>query len=130
MHNLIPKPTSFLASTGGFTISPNTKILVRTEDEELVAIGNLLSEYLQQASGHEIAVADTGSHQIDENIQLILDGERSSGEEGYELSITTDSIRLAANHPAGLFYGVQTLRQFLPTHPSSDFSLSAVSIRD
>jgi hexosaminidase len=130
MHNLIPKPTSFLPSTGSFTISPNTKILLSTGVKEIVAIGNLLSEYLRQTSGHEIAVADAGSNQIAENIQLVLNGETSSGEEGYELTISTESIRLAANHPAGLFYGVQTLRQLVPAHPSGNFSLSAVSIRD
>jgi hexosaminidase len=52
------------------------------------------------------------------------------GEEGYELSVTTDAILLSALCPAGLFYGAQTLRQLLPIGPSASLSLPAVSIRD
>ncbi|MEI6424878.1 MAG: family 20 glycosylhydrolase, partial [Lentisphaerota bacterium] len=36
------------------------------------------------------------------------------GEEGYELSIRTDGVRIKALHPAGLFYACQTLLQLLP----------------
>ena len=55
-----------------------------------------------------------------ETSALTLNGDPGLGEEGYELSITTDSIFLRAVGPAGLFYGVQTLRQLLPAHPSTD----------
>jgi hexosaminidase len=36
------------------------------------------------------------------------------GDESYELRIAADGIRIVAQEPAGLFYGVQTLRQLLP----------------
>ena len=38
----------------------------------------------------------------------------SAGDEGYELTITRDRIRIAAPTAAGQFYGAQTLRQLLP----------------
>jgi hexosaminidase len=47
-------------------------------------------------------------------IALRLGGAASLGDEGYELTITADSVRLVAARPAGLFRGVQTLRQLLP----------------
>ena len=37
-----------------------------------------------------------------------------SSEEGYELTITAISVTLQAYQPAGLFHGLQTLRQLLP----------------
>jgi hexosaminidase len=33
------------------------------------------------------------------------------GDEGYEINVTTESITVSANKPAGLFYGTQTLNQ-------------------
>jgi len=104
--------------------------LIKTEDEEITTIGNLLSEYLRQASGQEIAVTYASVDQSAGNIQLTLNSDTSLGEEGYILSITADWIQLTANCPAGLFYGVQTLRQLLPTNHSATLSLPAVSIRD
>lgn len=137
MHNpqdcyacLIPKPSSLLPGTGDFKISANTKVFSQTNSPEVAAIANLLSAYLQQAIGEKIAIASGSPAQDAGNIRLTLNGDSSLGEEGYELSITTDAIRLSANRPAGLFYGVQTLRQLLPAHPTATVSLPAVSIRD
>ena len=45
------------------------------------------------------------------------------GDEGYQLSITSDSIRLVANRPAGLFHGIQTIRQLLPVQIESEMGV-------
>jgi hexosaminidase len=130
MHNLIPKPTSFVSATGNFVLSPNTSILIKIEDAEVLAIGKLLSTYLQQATGYEFGALEAQVDAGASSIQLSLNGDASLGEEGYELSIRPDSILLQANCPAGLFYAVQTLRQLLPALPNGDVNLPAVSIRD
>jgi hexosaminidase len=130
MHNLIPVPASILPSAGYFTILRNTKIILQEDHPEIASIGSLLSAYLGHTSGYEISVTEGNEDQSPGNIYLHLNGDTSLGEEGYELSITTDSILLSANCPAGLFYGTQTLRQFLPAYPSGIASLPAVSIRD
>ena len=151
MHNpqdcfacLIPKPTSIFESEGNFIVSATTKIFLQNENHEIASMGNLLSTDLRKFGGHEVAIAEENKDQSEGGIHLLLNGDASLGEEGYELSITTDSILLGANCLAGLFYGVQTLLQLLPTDLSSTFqhgeqqtnrqddavSLPAVSIRD
>jgi hexosaminidase len=123
---LIPKPASLNPSAGEFTFSRNMEILIHPENEETIALRKLLSEYLQPAS--QAAPNVTG--QSAGTIELRLDGDSTLGDEGYELSITPGSILLLAKYPAGLFYGIQTLRQLLPPNPSETTSLPAVSIRD
>jgi hexosaminidase len=130
MNNLIPKPISILLGDGEFLLTPDTKIIANTADNEIASIGNLISEDLQPASGSRLAIANAGRGHDHRNIQIRLNGDTTLGDEGYELTIKTDSIFLSANHPAGLFYAVQTLRQLLPADRSGALSLPAVSIRD
>ncbi len=128
MLNLIPKPASILPSQGVFALSSSTHIHCDSSDQEATFLADYLSMQLQKATGLHFATTDTG--QGTPGIILQLDNDPGLGEEGYELSITTDQIRLCANHPAGLFYAIQTLLQLIPTHPAATFSLPAVAIRD
>jgi hexosaminidase len=130
MLNLIPKPASIRLGIGNFTVLPGTTILIKKEDAEIAAIARFLARYLQQANEQEILIGNEKMDQSTGNIQLKLNGDSGLGEEGYELYIATDSIRLNAANPAGLFYGVQTLRQLLTMQPFQAISLPAVSIRD
>ena len=44
----------------------------------------------------------------------ILDNTNDLGDEGYELTISKKLLQLVANKPAGIFSGIQTIRQLLP----------------
>ena len=58
------------------------------------------------------------------SIELRLAGDAASvGDEGYRLTVTTDSVRLVASAPAGLFHGIQTIRQLLPVEIESDIGV-------
>lgn len=129
MYNLIPFPASVLPSTGSFTISNTTKIAIEPS-AEVEALGNYLADQIQAATDIQNIIDSASAGQRDGSIQLTLNGDTGLGEEGYELSISTDGIELSANRPAGLFYGIQTVRQLLPPHLSDTDSLPAVSIRD
>lgn len=47
-------------------------------------------------------------------VVLRLDASTPTGDEGYTIEITSDTVRIVAAKSAGLFYGVATLRQLLP----------------
>lgn len=130
MHNIIPQPTLICFTAGNFTISPQTKIYIQKENSEIKSIGSLLAESLKQATGYEHILEERNPDEDEGDIQLTLNGDPAFGEEGYELCITSGSILLSANCPAGLFYGVQTLRQLLPIQPAESVNLPALTIQD
>jgi hexosaminidase len=134
MNNLIPIPSSTVPAQGVFVFNETTKILVQPENDELNRIANHLADKFKPTTGFPFPVS--GGIASVGNIFLTLVDDSELGDEGYELKITPDSITLAANKPAGLFYGVQTLRQLAPaaientTLQSADWEIAAGTIRD
>lgn len=134
MKNIIPTPVSVIPSHGTFVLSASTQILVTPDNAQLVRIGNDLGAGLRRATG--LALPVRAGTQSDGNIFLTLGNDPTLGEEGYELTISPSFITLQSNQPAGLFYGVQTLRQLLPpsiessTTQPGPWQVAAGTIRD
>jgi hexosaminidase len=115
MDNLIPMPVSVSATGGAFVLTDTAAIQVEPGMAELAAIGEYLADRLRPATGFGLQVLPTTTTHGGGNIYLTTaGGDPTLGEEGYELTIAPDSITLVAYRPAGLFRGVQTIRQLLP----------------
>jgi hexosaminidase len=71
----------------------------------------------------------TEDPQAEQRLDLSLVHRPELGVEGYEL-IVDRHIKINANTDAGLFYGVQTLRQLLPTDGGQGYQLPKVTIVD
>src|SRR6187549_1235121 len=125
MLNLIPKPTSIISNGGEFILTESTTI---TADSDESPLADYLSSQLQSLTGTQLRVTEPG--QQPGGISLKLDPGAAHGEEGYELSVSTDGIQLCANQPAGLFHAIQTFLQMIPPGPFQSLRLPAVSIRD
>jgi hexosaminidase len=114
-ESIIPKPVSVTSTGDFFTLKPGTGIYVHGESAELKQIGQYLADRLKLSTGFEMDVKSTAEAPGSGNIYLTLSGaDVIPGDEGYELSITKKSVMLAADSPAGLFRGIQTIRQLLP----------------
>jgi hexosaminidase len=110
---IVPAPVSVEAAEGTwFTLERSTRILTAPGSAEAATVGEQLAGVLQRSTGHPLPV-EAGT-QADGDIAFELTGDDRLGEEGYELTVTDRAATLRASRPAGLFMGVQTLRQLLP----------------
>ncbi len=133
-YPLIPFPAHLQAQAGKFIIDENT-VLQSNEKEEKVNL--LLREFAQQiktATTYTLAITPEGSQK---NAIVFRLDKSIENTEGYALSVQVDRIVLRAKNPAGLFYGVQTLRQLLPlefekptSSPQISWAIPAVEIKD
>ena len=114
-ENVIPKPVSVVPSGDSFDLTDQTDIYVQGESSELKQIGQYLADKVNPSTGLGLEVKTTADAPAPGNIYLSLSGNDAElGDEGYQLTITEKSISLVANKAAGLFHGIQTIRQLLP----------------
>lgn len=114
-ENVIPKPLSMVPAGGNFELTNQTAICVPEGSEDLMKIGQYLADKLKPGTGLGLEVKATGETPASGNIYLELNEKDTElGDEGYELSINKEMVRLTAEKPAGLFHGIQTIRQLLP----------------
>ncbi len=130
---VIPRPQKIRPAEGQYTLTPKT--VIRFQSAELEPIGHYLAERLERATGLKPPVAPTSAE--NDAIVLTLDtARRDLGDEGYSLRCTPNGVTIAAPKPAGVFYGVQTLRQLLPAveppakPPDGEWSVPCVAIDD
>lgn len=109
---IIPEPVKLKSKSGSFKLSSKTVIFT---DSSSVQLGKQLSEMLAPATGYTLLVEKTNK-KMTEGIVLSLDSElKNIGREGYNVTVKPDQVKIEALHEAGVFYGMQTLRQLLPT---------------
>ena len=108
---VIPRPVHVTRGSGAFLLTSATAIVT---DRTTRQIGYLLADWLEPATGYRLAVG-AASGAATRTIALRLDTTLTRlGNEGYRLTVTGTRITIRAPHPAGVFYGVETLRQLLP----------------
>jgi hexosaminidase len=116
--SLIPLPVSATWQKGEFRITTDTTVQGRGDAAPTAA---LLSQSLGLKTGKGSASP----------IRLMLVSDKViAGEEAYRLTVRRNEIRIEASHPAGLFYGAQTLRQLVTTATDGIRTIPEVDISD
>lgn len=117
MANLIPRPVSVTATNEFFSLTKETGIYVQDNNESELVAANWFAAQIKPATGFDLKVSLPKEIPAVNGIYLLYAGNDSAlGNEGYELKITKQTIRIIANKPAGWFYGLQTVRQLLPAN--------------
>lgn len=113
--SVVPVPVTSPASAGvSYSITSGTTIYSAPGSAEAATIAGRLSGLLRTSTGFSLPVV-TSNPAPSDGIALLLTGAPAvAGSEGYQLDVTSTSIVIRANQPAGLFAGVQTLHQLLP----------------
>jgi hexosaminidase len=106
---VVPKPQSVTFRRGEFILGRATRLTFDQTDSRIKDIPGLVSQALRIR-----VLPDQGSGVID----LGIDDRTDRPPAGYRLQVRQSKIRITSADPAGLFYGIQTLKQLIPADGS------------
>jgi len=110
LGDVVPVPVEVTPDAAGdFQLTPGTVIHTQPGSPEAAQVGEYLAGLLPKTR------TDAASQGKQPKISLLL-GETDPrvGDQGYQLDVDKSAVTIRANTAAGLFSGVQTLRQYLP----------------
>ena len=128
---LIPLPAQATDQAGTFAITQATKIEIDSENEPIQHIASFLSSHIEKYFGIANAVVLSGAGG-NQSISLKIDANLKLGKEDYHLTVLPDGVVIEAAASNGLFYGIQTLIQLMPSTPKklAEVILPGVEIND
>ena len=140
---LIPTPQKVIAGQGRFVLSPLVKVVLGSskDAEDSFSAGQLLDEIQTElkfrppiakvAAGKSIIIGQPKRDKVvQSNLSLAhVTLPAELGNEGYVLFVSSSKIIIAANAGAGVFYGVQTLKQLIRSNRTEN-SIPCVTIID
>lgn len=135
--SIIPEPVHIVNGKGEFILDKQTVIIAPLDDTALNQLAHMFVQWLAPATGFDLKIKSE-ARSSEKQIRLALNGSLRDVKdgEGYALEVTTRSITLTARHAGGIFYGLQTLRQLLPSAvekkmvQSASWIIPAVRITD
>lgn len=128
--NLTPAPANMTVGAGDFRIPRGMKISTRGLSAEMQAEVMRFVNDFNEATGLDVRLARSG--------RMEISADSGIAPEGYDLDVTPHGIKLAAATPAGLYYGLQTIKKILPANvmagkhgaPDAEYVLPEVKIMD
>lgn len=118
LGQIVPAPAKATPGGPAYRMTAATRIRVEDGSREARKVGDYLAGVLRPSTGYKLPVTDDAGR---DGIRLELhrkDGKL--GAEGYRLTSDGRSVTVVAREAAGLFHGVQTLRQQLPAKVEAD----------
>lgn len=127
---LIPAPEQLTFQKGQFILDNSVGCIVLAKNKVEIA---KLSKYLIDKIETETAIVVSSKKENNKNIlfEILSQPNENLKEEGYILNISSKEVRIAANTKAGLFYGIQSLLQYvIANNKQTPIQLPNLSISD
>ncbi len=124
--SIIPKPVQLTRDAGHFTLPAKISINAKDDPEVKTALA-VLTDRIGKSTGYGTAM--TNSRSATFVINLNEKEDPALGSEGYRLSVKPSQVMITANHPTGIFYGIQSFLQFLPPEIESDQLVHGIAWR-
>ena len=88
----------------------------------------MLSQYVEELTGIHLSTRPVNPPMNNYGcISLMLDPKMGS-DESYRINVTAKSVEIAGKTPAGVFYGIQTLRKSIPVGKTDQMLLPAAQV--
>ncbi|GAA4043804.1 glycoside hydrolase family 20 protein [Flavobacterium chungnamense] len=122
---IIPYPSQVELGSGSFVL--NDKTTIQADENSFEA--KYLKEIIKSKSGLDLSISEVYSSN---SIQLImkLPDTINFDKEQYELSVSNNKITITAFSNQGIFYGIQTLLQLIPSDKKNEISIPFLQIND
>ena len=125
-YRVVPLPQEVtLIEADEFRINEKT-VISYNGGEEMKRNAEFLAEYLKENTSLKLSITDKPA----KNCIALTTADYIGEEEGYNLAIDDSGITITGKNPAGVFYGIQTLRKSIPVGKTGSVRMPAVQIND
>jgi len=129
---IIPKPLHLQQSPEVFNINHDTRIIVPGNTERCEQLAGFLNEIIRKELNITLPVVSGITDKAPRNaIVFSVVPESDMHPEAYKLQVGKKNVTISAAYPNGLFYGIVTFGQLIPSsHPAQEIPLPGVLIED
>ena len=129
-YRVVPLPAQVNGIKGGdFKLGTNCLINYPTGNRQMERNAELLSQYIEEMTGMHLSVRPTTSvKDRTGHISLLLDPTAAVGDEGYNIVVTGRGVEIVGRTAAGVFHGMQVLRQSIPVGETTVVALPASQV--
>lgn len=128
--NLVPQPVQLKTGKTNDTFALSSNTFIYTNDSSTSNSISFLATYLQKNYQLSLLQANVSGLNQKSGINLIIDKKTNSKPNLYTLQIDKHAISISSASDTGIFYGIQTLLQLLPTEKAATLTIPAVTITD
>ena len=128
-YRVIPLPAEIHGIKGAdYKLNAGCLINYPTGNREMERNAILLSEYIEEMTGMHLSIRPTLIPKDRTNHVTLLLDPTVKGDEAYNIVITSKGVEITGKTPAGVFHGIQVLRQSLPVGETASVSLPAAQV--